>query len=151
MTNPSLHSLVYVSTATHPFSADELAALLAQSRKRNQEAGITGMLLYKDGCFIQAFEGEKDAVRGLQLRIARDPRHRNIVVLMNGPIEEREFSAWTMGFKQLDDDDVQKQPGFSEMLKMLVHHGRCSMDTSFAIKLLRSFTGPPLQAPAPVE
>jgi hypothetical protein len=137
--NSPLHSVVYVSTATRPFSPAELNELLSLSRERNQASGITGMLLFKDGCFIQAFEGEKEAVRNLQLRIERDPRHHNIVVLMNGPIDQRDFSAWTMGFKHLSDDDVHRQPGFSEMLKMFIRQGRCSMDTSFAIKLLRSF------------
>lgn len=73
-----------------------------------------------------------------------DPRHRNIVVLLNGPIERRDFSDWTMGFKHLSDADVQGQPGFNEMLNMLLRHGRCSMDISFAIKLLRSFTEQPV-------
>jgi len=46
-----------------------------------------------------------------------------------------------MGFKHLNQEDVAKQPGFNEMLKMMLHQGHCSFDKSFAIKLLRSFTG----------
>ncbi|MEI9893361.1 MAG: BLUF domain-containing protein [Chthoniobacter sp.] len=143
MMTSALHSLVYVSTAVRPFSPEDLAALLAQSRERNQQAGITGMLLYKSGCFLQAFEGGTVEVRRLQLRIAADPRHRNVTILQNGPIEVRDFSDWTMGFKHLSDADVQKQPGFSEMLKMMLRHGRCSMDKSVAINLLRSFVEQP--------
>ena len=139
----SLYSVVYVSTASRPFSTADLKTLLARSRERNQQAGITGMLLYKSGCFLQAFEGGEQPVRVLHERISADPRHRNIVVLLNGPIAERAFSQWTMGFKQLTDADVETQLGFAEMLKMLIRHGRCSMDTSFAIKLLRSFTDQP--------
>ncbi len=101
------------------------------------------MLLYKSGCFLQAFEGGTVEVRRLQLRIAADPRHRNVTILQNGPIEVRDFSDWTMGFKHLSDADVQKQPGFSEMLKMMLRHGRCSMDKSVAINLLRSFVEQP--------
>ena len=136
----SLLSIVYVSTATKPFSTAELSTLLSRSRERNEATGITGMLFYKSGCFLQAFEGEESSVRDLLLRIQNDPRHRNIVLLQNSTIGEREFSSWSMGFKHLDEADVESQPGFNEMLKMLVRHGRCSMDIAFAIKLLRSFT-----------
>jgi hypothetical protein len=119
---------------------DELATLLERSRERNREVGVTGMLLYKNGCFLQAFEGPATQVRILHERIARDPRHRNIVVLLDDPIPKRAFSHWTMGFKHLTDAHVQSQPGFSEMLKMLIQRGRCSMDSSTAIRLLQSFT-----------
>lgn len=139
MNEPELHSVVYVSIAVHPFSTEQLQSLLEESCARNHERSITGMLLYKDGCFIQAFEGRKADVLGLYSRIGRDPRHRNIVVLFNGPIEERDFAEWNMGFKRLDDQEVHRQPGFAEMVKMMIKHGRCSMDTAFAIKLLRSF------------
>lgn len=140
MTDSELHLVVYVSIASRPFSGDELKALLAQSRERNREDGITGMLLYKDGCFIQAFEGGKDEVKKLHSRISRDPRHRSITILFEGATEQRQFSQWTMGFKELADADVQHQPGFSEMLKTMIKHGRCSVDTAFAIRLLRTFT-----------
>ena len=146
MAHSSLHSVVYISLAVRPFSPAELITLLTRSRARNERAGITGMLLYKSGCFLQAFEGEETDVRALHRRLTKDPRHRNIVMLMSGPITEREFSDWTMGFRHLDDGDVQSQPGFSELLKMFVHHGRCSMDTAHAIKLLRTFTGCPQPA-----
>ena len=146
----SLWSFVYVSIAVRPFSSEELAALLFKSRERNRRVGITGMLLYKDGCFMQAFEGEKAQVRMLHQRIVGDPRHRNMVVLSDGSVESRDFSDWTMGFKHLDDSDVQRQPGFSEMLKMLLRRGHCSMDISFAIKLLKSFTEQTNQ-PEPAE
>jgi hypothetical protein len=140
---PALHIIVYVSTASRPFSADDLVELLATSRAQNATVGITGMLLYKSGCFLQAFEGPPGVVHKLHRRIERDARHHNLVVLMDEAIDTREFSDWTMGFKNLEDEDVQHQPGFGEMMKMFQHHGRSSMDISFAIKLLRSFTTQP--------
>ncbi len=55
--------LVYVSSATRPFSGEDLRALLETCRKDNAELGVTGMLLYKDGNFMQVLEGDEDAVR----------------------------------------------------------------------------------------
>ena len=89
-----LRTIVYVSTAVRPFSSSDLFALLAQSGERNQQVGITGMLLHKSGCFLQALEGDEVEVRKVYQRIERDTRHRNIVVLLNEPIEHREFTEF---------------------------------------------------------
>ncbi|MEQ1842643.1 MAG: BLUF domain-containing protein [Verrucomicrobiales bacterium] len=139
----TVYSVIYVSTAVKPLSPAELATLLERSRQRNKEAGITGMLLHKGGCFMQAFEGEKEAVERLHERITRDPRHRNIVLLHNGPAEQREFSGWTMGFKQLDDKDA-RQSGFTAMLNSLMANNRFWREPSLAIRFLLSFTVQPV-------
>lgn len=136
----TLYSVVYVSTAVRPFSQDDLAALLTKSRERNRAAGITGMLLYKDGCFIQAFEGEHDAATKLRERIRQDRRHQNIVMIFEGWIASRDFSDWSMGFKHLDYADVESYPDLGEMLDTLMRHGRFSMEPELAFKLLHSFT-----------
>ena len=39
--------------------------------------GITGLLLFIDGGFLQMLEGEERAVRELYTRIAADRRHLN--------------------------------------------------------------------------
>ena len=70
-----MYQLVYVSTATEPFSSEELTRLLETSRKNNTADGVTGMLLYHDGNFFQVLEGDRDAVIGVFRRVERDPRH----------------------------------------------------------------------------
>ena len=57
--------LVYASSALQPFTKPELQALLEQARQKNAKLGVTGMLLYKDGNFMQVLEGEKETVRKL--------------------------------------------------------------------------------------
>ena len=94
--------LVYVSAAVTWFSEAELRALLMRSRATNAAAGITGMLLYKDGNFMQVLEGEESAVLTLQARIAADPRHRGMVTIDSGPLAARQFADWSMGFANLD-------------------------------------------------
>lgn len=90
--------LVYTSQARNAFSHDGLVELLAGSRASNAEAGITGVLLYGDGVFLQVIEGPPDAVRALFERIERDPRHHRIRVVLERPIDERRFGAWSMAF-----------------------------------------------------
>jgi hypothetical protein len=39
-------------------SDKHLEAMLKKARNKNEKSAITGMLLYRDGFFIQALEGE---------------------------------------------------------------------------------------------
>ena len=87
----SLYQIVYTSTATAPFGRTELMELLKGSVRRNTRAGITGLLLYQSGAFMQALEGEKEALTALFEKISHDPRHHHIIRLIQGPIQERNF------------------------------------------------------------
>lgn len=90
--------IVYASTSVAPFSEPELRDLLAQARANNAEAGVTGMLVYSGGQFLQVLEGEPAAVIGTFERIAADPRHMEIVTLQRGNFADQWFANWAMGF-----------------------------------------------------
>ena len=92
--------LVYTSSATQEFWPDDLFALVEKSRAKNAACGLTGMLLFHQGQFLQLLEGPEPAVRECFSTIRRDPRHNAITVLMTGTCEERDFPEWTMGFDQ---------------------------------------------------
>lgn len=95
---------------------EELVELLQQSRRNNERVGVTGMLLYKDGDFMQLIEGEESAVRELFARIDRDPRHHGALVLLDEPAERRLFGEWAMGFRDASEAELQAQPGFSDFM-----------------------------------
>jgi hypothetical protein len=91
--------IVYTSTASHEFSAADIERLLAGARARNKAIGVTGMLLFHDGTFLQALEGEQRAVNEVFASIQSDARHRHIAVLHRGPgYEQRVFGDWPLGF-----------------------------------------------------
>ena len=96
-------NLVYSSLAVKPFAREELLDLLQQAREKNARLGITGILLYKKGKFMQALEGEETALRALYSTIRADRRHRQIVTLADLPIAKPRFSEWSMGFENLDE------------------------------------------------
>jgi hypothetical protein len=108
--------LVYVSSSVNRFTQEELLELLDKARRNNEKLGITGMLLYRDGDFMQALEGDDIQVRALSAKIARDPRHKNMHVLLDGRCTEREFPDWSMGFRNLQDVDPRDVPGYSSFL-----------------------------------
>jgi len=108
-----MHHLIYLSSARRDFSAQELQELLVRSRYHNEQQGITGLLLYKDGNFLQAIEGEEEAVESLYARIEADPRHHGLMVLFHEEIPERDFASWTMGFRDLSS---RPSDGFDAIL-----------------------------------
>ena len=88
--------LLYVSRAADPASA-ATDAILAQSRSHNPACGITGILCYGGGIFLQALEGGRMQVSELYGHIQKDVRHKDVVLLHYEEISERRFGGWTMG------------------------------------------------------
>jgi hypothetical protein len=88
--------LLYASRAADTSPA-AVEAILAQSRSHNPACGITGILCYGAGTFLQAIEGGRTAVSELYGHIQRDARHKDVVLLHYEEISERRFGGWTMG------------------------------------------------------
>ncbi|MDP2769915.1 MAG: BLUF domain-containing protein [Giesbergeria sp.] len=88
--------LLYASRAVDT-SAAAIEAILMQSRQHNPGCGITGILCYGGGVFLQAIEGGRPAVNELYGHIQRDPRHKDVELLHYEEIAERRFGGWTMG------------------------------------------------------
>jgi hypothetical protein len=107
-----MQSLTYMSTATSPFPPEEIAALLKQSRENNERCGLTGMLLFKEGRFMQVLEGPEEDVRERYAVIAADPRHTDIRTLLDESIEVRRFPHWSMGLPSHAAADLRDAPGF---------------------------------------
>lgn len=112
MAGDPLLSVVYTSVATEPFDDDELRSLLEQSRRSNTEAGVTGMLLYRAGRFIQFLEGPERVVRGLIQRISADRRHGRVTVLLEDHVEQRQFADWSMGYQPSSGDTSRMPVGY---------------------------------------
>jgi hypothetical protein len=110
-------TLVYVSFATNPMPDDELHDLLKIARENNKALDVTGMLLYRDGFFIQALEGEQDTVTSLYEKIKTDPRHRNVLQVYRQNIKKRSFEEWSMGFNKLESGSLEELEGYTDFLK----------------------------------
>ena len=90
-----------------------MVQLLKRSRGFNERAGITGVLMYGGGRFVQVLEGCPAAVRCLYARIAADPRHSRLEKLADGMLPRREFTEWHMSFAPLPTlADWRHLPGY---------------------------------------
>jgi Sensors of blue-light using FAD len=130
---------VYSSRALKPFTHDELMDLLAKSRTNNESLGITGMLLYKEGEFMQVLEGDATKVSALSARIAEDPRHTDFVKIMERPCTDREFPDWSMGFQDLNEVDRADVPGYTTFLNSPLRSLPLTTDPTLCRRLLLLF------------
>ncbi len=95
-----VHQLVYNSAATSPdLDRKDLDRILIGARKRNDLLGVTGLLVYHRGEFLQLLEGDYDAVQHIYHDIIlHDERHSAIGIAWQDRVAQRCFSQWSMGF-----------------------------------------------------
>lgn len=133
-----IFQVVYISSAVSAFSAEELVGLLKKSRERNERQGVTGVLLYHDGNFMQLLEGSEQDVRATYARIQADQRHHGCLLLLERTVEGRLFPDWSMALKDSRSAVVRETPGFSDFLRRGGLQ-EMSKDAPAAMRLLETF------------
>ena len=117
--NDALYRLIYISS--NQIEGDdrkilsEVENILATARSKNQRAGITGALMFNAGCFAQVLEGGHDVIKATYERIQGDPRHSSVVMLSLEPVQERQFSNWSMAYLGVNSAASAK---FGDMTKV---------------------------------
>jgi len=132
-----MYFLIYVSSATHEMNHEELAEILDTARKENAKSSITGMLLYKEGNFMQMLEGKKERVLKLYEKIKNDPRHKDVITVIEREEPIRSFPDWTMGFQ-----DMQKIEGdlnYSDYISIKLTPEQFLGNARFAHSFISSF------------
>ncbi len=89
--------LLYASRAVPAIDQDALVTILRKSKANNPGTGITGVLCFSEGIFLQVLEGGRQAVNQLYNRISADARHTDVTLLCYEEIGERRFAGWSMG------------------------------------------------------
>lgn len=131
--------LVYLSSAVKLFSKDELLDLLSKAREKNARLGITGMLLYKGGDFLQLLEGKEGLVRDMLETIRQDARHKGVIVLFEEQVSARLFEDWPMGFRSITDNEARALTGFSQFMNNGLNADALKNDPSGCLDFLNQF------------
>jgi hypothetical protein len=134
-----LVTLIYGSSAAHDLTEQDLLDILQVSKKNNEPLGVTGMLLYKSGNFIQVLEGEEEVVEALYKKIERDPRHHSSSIIFKREIQQREFADWSMSFANIDKLDPADYPGLSDFIKQPIGPDVFRDQPAYALIFLKSF------------
>lgn len=130
-----LHQLVYISQIT----ADEsvLNSIHSHAVRNNTARTVTGMLLFVQGRFLQVLEGDRKDVHHTFEKIKEDSRHDHVTLLLDKPIEERNFSHWNMGFKHLQESELAQNPRFQAYVIQDLQ--ACQDEPALALEMLRFY------------
>ena len=129
--------LIYRSIATEVPREADLVALLEHARPANAARGITGMLLYQNGRYMQMLEGVESAVRDLFAAISADRRHRDVKVVATGALAKRHFSDWSMGFRNMDQ--FADLPDYDTYLARQLDDGQITREERAAFRFMFHF------------
>lgn len=129
--------LIYVSSAIKLMEEEELLLLLEEAREKNLRLGITGMLLYKEGNFMQMLEGDRKAVLELYDTIKKDDRHKDVHTIVSSEIKKRNFENWTMGFCNMDK--AGNLPKYRDYILENLTLRSFQDDSQFAYKFITQF------------
>jgi hypothetical protein len=96
-----MKQIMYASYAAVAPQTAALQRILATSRHRNRLNGVTGILLYGDGLFIQVIEGPPRAIDALYGDIRSDFRHRSVTTIHETFCNTRSYANCSMGLRPL--------------------------------------------------
>lgn len=112
-----MRQILYTSQSVRPMATADCTKILKSARENNERSGITGFLAYApNGTFVQVIEGDADAIEMTYARISNDPRHYRVTTLMDTDGDERLFSEWSMGFRELGEHELDSLPGFVNLV-----------------------------------
>ncbi len=97
-----IFQIIYTSAALPCATTADFKEIAIHAQQNNDTLNVTGILLFSDGVIFQVLEGERRVVETLYDRIKRDPRHSSIVKMVSRSTDTREFSAWSMGFAEMN-------------------------------------------------
>lgn len=112
----ALHRLIYMSSAVGVLRADELDRILLRAKASNAGAGITGLILFHEGTFLQVIEGSPAGVLSLMERIKRDRRHAGLVLLESQICVARAFPDSPMAYVAPRNLTVAQRQGLGELI-----------------------------------
>lgn len=94
-----IHAIVYWSSAVRLLEETEIVRIIERARHRNAAEGITGVLLYSDGNFMQYIEGPYEPLTRVYQSIKDSPLHKNVIELYSSAVAAREFAQWSMAYR----------------------------------------------------
>lgn len=95
-----IRQLLYRSGQLYEFTAADMMRLLHQSRAHNAGCDVGGVLLLRDGLFMQLLEGPVTAVEALYSRIVQDPRHCGVQLVTRRERATRLLPDWRMAWAE---------------------------------------------------
>lgn len=126
-----MHLIIYTSRYTGEASqiADDLRTITQTAKNNNPALNITGLLFYHNQQFMQITEGEQSDLEGLMEVVTADPRHKEVIRIVDQEVPERGFSDWNMDSFNLAEQQ-QLTPDQLKAIKELYSQNFAMQSTS---------------------
>lgn len=125
-TSTDIQEIIYVSTLAADEPLRAVADIAAKSRSTNRRLDITGLLVFDGMNFCQQLEGSEQAIAGVMARIHEDPRHTQVTVVYQGPLDKRRFWNFSLGYTSAEDiealerlRELQGQPAVDAFVALI--------------------------------
>lgn len=89
----------------------DLGQILLISRRKNQDARVTGALLFCDDEFTHILEGPEKALEKIKARMCLDDRHGSLDCLASERCATRYFGQWMMAYVTATSDNGSRHTG----------------------------------------
>ena len=103
-----------------------VADIAAKSRTANRRRDITGLLVFDGMNFCQQLEGGAQELAELMAHIQKDPRHTQVTVVYQGPLDKRRFWNFSLGYTSAEDiealerlRELQGQPAVDAFVALI--------------------------------
>ncbi|WP_271270991.1 BLUF domain-containing protein [Aliamphritea hakodatensis] len=135
-----LKQFAYISHELLDFQEEDLRELLLQSRKKNKDMGLTGLLLFDKPVFMQVLEGPAASIDQIIADIRADKRHYSMdIIYSNDDLQDREFANWRMGCRILGNRTRNDYSQLDSRIRRLLSVGR--PNGQLAHQILMEFHG----------
>ena len=115
-----MKTITYISQATSSLIdlpvPQGLAMVCARSRRANSRIGVTSVLAYRNGYYLQSLEGPDNAVDSVFEAIKQDSLHQNLSLIFGHVTAKRYFPNWPMKLTS----DIKKMREFSIYMESCV-------------------------------
>ncbi len=113
-----LKTICYVSSLNSSLKINDLNHLFKTTKSNNTCIGISGILIHKNGNFLQILEGEVEKVDTLYQNICLDNRHHSIIIIINTEICDRIFESYGTEFSIIESNrQIHKLKQYLNWLK----------------------------------
>ena len=102
-TSTDIQEIIYVSTLAADEPLRAVADIAGKSRSTNRRLDITGLLVFDGMNFCQQLEGGAQELAELMAHIQKDPRHTQVTVVHQGPLDKRRFWNFSLGYTSAED------------------------------------------------
>lgn len=99
-----MHLIAYISESLIPQGREdfEIEQIIESATAFNAAHDVTGVLFYRRRQFMQILEGDIKTLRALMNSITADRRHKNVQILADVVITNRDYTDWSMKLFNLE-------------------------------------------------